>query len=124
MGQTSENGSGIKVLHWILDSRFGGARRLAQTTARQLRDYGVQTRFLLGQRSRNGWQPDGFEVFGCRDLHCLNVYLVLLLLILFSFYNHFLVANQIYLQVLFGFLFFRYNVVSPPAFRGAGARTT
>jgi len=37
----------------------------------------------------------------------LNLYLVLLVFILFSFYNFFLFSNQVYLQVLFGFLFFR-----------------
>jgi len=40
----------------------------------------------------------------------LNLYLVLLALILFSFYNFFLFSNQVYLQILFGFLFFRYEL--------------
>lgn len=52
-----------------------------------------------------------------RCLAYLNLYLVLLVLILFSFYNFFLFSNQVYLQVLFGFLFFRYALPSgdPPA---------
>lgn len=45
-----------------------------------------------------------------RSFPCLNLYLVLLLFILFSFYNYFLFSNQVYLQVLFGFLFFRYEL--------------
>jgi oligosaccharide repeat unit polymerase len=40
----------------------------------------------------------------------LNLYLVLLVFILFSFYNFFLFSNQVYLQVLFGFLFLRYRL--------------
>jgi oligosaccharide repeat unit polymerase len=40
----------------------------------------------------------------------LNLYLVLLVFILFSFYNFFLFSNQVYLQILFGFLFFRYRL--------------
>jgi len=40
----------------------------------------------------------------------LNLYLVLLMLILFSFYNFSLFSNQSYLQMLFGFLFFRYEL--------------
>lgn len=45
-----------------------------------------------------------------RGLPYLNLYLVLLVFILFSFYNFFLFSNQVYLQILFGFLFFRYRV--------------
>jgi oligosaccharide repeat unit polymerase len=45
-----------------------------------------------------------------RYTHYLNLHIVLLMLILFSFYNYFLVSNQIYLQILFGFLFFRYEL--------------
>jgi oligosaccharide repeat unit polymerase len=40
----------------------------------------------------------------------LNLYMVLLVFILFSFYNYFLFSNQVYLQVLFGFLFLRYRL--------------
>ena len=45
--------------------------------------------------------------------HYLNLYLVLLVLVTFSFYNYYLFSNQIYLQILFGFVFFRYAL--PPA---------
>jgi len=40
----------------------------------------------------------------------LNLYMVLLVFILFSFYNYFLFSNQVYLQILFGFLFLRYEL--------------
>jgi len=40
----------------------------------------------------------------------LNLYLVLLVFILFSFYNFFLFSNQVYLQILFGFLLLRYRL--------------
>jgi glycosyltransferase involved in cell wall biosynthesis len=61
----------IKVLYCILDSRFGGPHRLAQTTGRQLRQYGVETFFLLGQKSEDVWHPDGFEAFACRRIQCI-----------------------------------------------------
>ena len=47
-----------------------------------------------------------------RGFAFLNLYMVLLVLILFSFYNYSLMSNQVYLQVLFGFLFFRYELPS------------
>ncbi len=62
----------VRVLYCILDSRFGGPHRLAQTTARQLRSYGVETCFLLGQKSQDVWQPNGFEVFACRRIQCFT----------------------------------------------------
>jgi oligosaccharide repeat unit polymerase len=40
----------------------------------------------------------------------MNLYLVLLVLIIFSFYNYLLIANQYYLQVLVVFLFFRFRL--------------
>ncbi len=40
----------------------------------------------------------------------LNLYLILLLLILFSFYNYTLISSQVYLQILFGFILFRYRM--------------
>lgn len=51
----------------------------------------------------------------------LNLYLVLLVFILFSFYNFFLFSNQVYLQILFGFLLFRYEL--PDAMRRSCAWT-
>jgi len=67
-----DNEPRIRVLYCILDSRFGGPHRLAQTTARQLRDYGVETCFLLGQKSQDLWRPEGFEVFARRHIQCFT----------------------------------------------------
>jgi hypothetical protein len=41
------------------------------------------------------------------------------MLILFSFYNFFLFSNQVYLQILFGFLFLRYRLPGSPESGGA-----
>jgi hypothetical protein len=40
----------------------------------------------------------------------MNLYLVLLILVIFSFYNYLLISNQYYLQVLLAFLFFRFRL--------------
>jgi oligosaccharide repeat unit polymerase len=57
-----------------------------------------------------GWLTAAVRHRACRYVHYLNLYVVLLMLILFSFYNFFLSSNQIYLQILFGFVFFRYEM--------------
>jgi oligosaccharide repeat unit polymerase len=41
----------------------------------------------------------------------LNAYVLLLVPILFSFYSYPLLSSQFYLQILFGFLFFRYEML-------------
>jgi hypothetical protein len=51
----------------------------------------------------------------CRYFHELNFYVILLVFILFSFYNYSLISNQAYLQILFGFIFFRYELKSAHA---------
>ncbi len=56
-----------------------------------------------------GWLTAAVQRQARRYVHYLNLYVVLLVFILFSFYNFFLFSNQIYLQILFGFLFFRYE---------------
>jgi oligosaccharide repeat unit polymerase len=56
-----------------------------------------------------GWLTAAVQAQARRYVHYLNLYIVLLMFILFSFYNFFLSSNQIYLQILFGFLFFRYE---------------
>ncbi len=56
-----------------------------------------------------GWATAAIRVQARRHLHWLNLYLVLLLFILFSFFNHFLISSQSYLQILFGFALFRYQ---------------
>jgi glycosyltransferase involved in cell wall biosynthesis len=68
----NQNEQRIKVLYCILDSRFGGPHRLAQTAGRQLRNHGVETLFLLGRKSDDVWQPNGFKVFACRHIQCFT----------------------------------------------------
>jgi oligosaccharide repeat unit polymerase len=48
-----------------------------------------------------------------RYFHFLNAYVFLLVPIIFSFYCYPLLSSQLYLQLLFGFLFFRYALVVP-----------
>ncbi len=71
-----------------------------------------------------GWLTAAVQSQARRYVHYLNLYIVLLMFILFSFYNFFLSSNQIYLQILFGFIFFRYDMpttrVSQETLRGAG----
>ena len=55
-----------------------------------------------------GWAVSALKAQAGRYFPLLNLYVVLLVFILFSFYNYFLFSNQVYLQVLFGFVFFRY----------------
>ena len=57
-----------------------------------------------------GWASAAIREKARRHFQYLNLYLVLLLFILFSFYNYYLSSNQIYLQILFGFLLFRYRI--------------
>jgi len=57
-----------------------------------------------------GWLTAAVQYQARRYVHYLNLYIVLLMFILFSFYNFFLSSNQIYLQILFGFVFFRYDM--------------
>jgi len=56
-----------------------------------------------------GWLTAVVQRRAGRHIHYLNLYIILLLLIALSFFNFFLVSNQIYLQILFGFVFFRYE---------------
>ncbi len=41
---------------------------------------------------------------------CFNLYLVLLIVLIFSFYDYLLVSNQLYLQVFFALLLFRFQL--------------
>jgi len=61
-----------------------------------------------------GWLTAAVQRQARRYVHYLNLYVVLLTFILFSFYNYFLMSNQNYLQILFGFLFLRYELKLPP----------
>ncbi len=72
MNGTSERPQPIRVLYCILDSRFGGPHRLAQTMGRQLRSYGVETFFLVGRKSQDVWRPDDFGSFVCRHVQCFT----------------------------------------------------
>lgn len=56
-----------------------------------------------------GWAVATVRMRARRQFSFLNLYLVLLLVILFSFYHFSLVSNQLYLQVFFGFVLFRYQ---------------
>jgi len=60
------------VLYCILDNRVGGPHRLAETVARRLRRYGVETLFLVGQKTTEVWRPDGFESFPCKHIQCFT----------------------------------------------------
>lgn len=49
-----------------------------------------------------------------RSFPFLNLYVALLAPVAFSFYSYPLVSSQFYLQILFGFVLFRYLLSSPP----------
>jgi oligosaccharide repeat unit polymerase len=61
-----------------------------------------------------GWLTAAVRHQAHRYVHYLNLYVVLLVFILFSFYNFFFSSNQIYLQILFGFVFLRYDLKTAP----------
>ncbi len=63
MDDTPGDKQPMRVLYCILDNRFGGPHRLAETTARHLRPLGVETLFLLGRKTDEPWRPDDFESF-------------------------------------------------------------
>jgi oligosaccharide repeat unit polymerase len=57
-----------------------------------------------------GWATCAVRLKAARSFAYLNLYLVLLAMIFFSFYNYYLVSNQIYLQILFAFVFFGFEL--------------
>jgi oligosaccharide repeat unit polymerase len=57
-----------------------------------------------------GWATAAVRARAHRDFQFLNLYVILLVVILFSFFNYFLFSSQIYLQILFGFVLFRYEL--------------
>lgn len=57
-----------------------------------------------------GWAACVIRPKAARDFAFLNLYMVLLVLIFFSFYNYFLMSNQVYIQIVFAFLFFRFQL--------------
>jgi glycosyltransferase involved in cell wall biosynthesis len=70
--EAPEGSRPIRVLYCILDNRVGGPHRLAETVAGRLRDHGVETLFLYGQKTGEPWQPEGFESFPCRHIQCFT----------------------------------------------------
>ncbi|MFN2157434.1 MAG: O-antigen polymerase [Anaerolineae bacterium] len=57
-----------------------------------------------------GWISSALRVRANLLLPYLNIYLILLVMIVFSFYNYLLVTNQFYLQAFFGLAFFRFRL--------------
>jgi oligosaccharide repeat unit polymerase len=57
-----------------------------------------------------GWLTAAIKDRASRYFPFLNLYVFLLVPILFSFYSYPLLSSQFYLQILFGFLFFRYEI--------------
>ncbi len=57
-----------------------------------------------------GWLGSALRSKASLFLPYLNIYLILLVLIIFSFYNYLLLSNQFYLQAFFGLVFFRYRL--------------
>lgn len=72
MDDTPGDKQPIRVLYCILDNRFGGPHRLAETTAQRLRQLGVETLFLFGRKSRDFWRPEGFASFWRRNIQCVT----------------------------------------------------
>ncbi len=62
----------LRVLYCILDSRYGGPHRRAETMSQQLRTCGVETFFLLGCKSQDVWRPADFGSFVCRHIQCFT----------------------------------------------------
>jgi oligosaccharide repeat unit polymerase len=60
-----------------------------------------------------GWLLAALHEPARRSFACLNLYVILLVPIIFSFYSYPLLSTQFYLQALFGFVFFRYALVRP-----------
>lgn len=56
-----------------------------------------------------------------RHFGFLNLYVVLFAFTLFSFFNYSLISNQVYLQIFFAFVLFRYRIDpdGAPAYKGA-----
>ncbi len=62
----------MKVLYCILDNRLGGPHRRAHAVAQRLRQHNIETLFLLGYKSGEVWQPDGFPLFLCKHIQCFR----------------------------------------------------
>jgi len=53
----------MRVLYCILDNRVGGPHRLALTMSRRLRQYDIETLFLVGRKTDDRWEPEDAQVF-------------------------------------------------------------
>jgi glycosyltransferase involved in cell wall biosynthesis len=62
----------MKVLYCILDDRCGGPHRLAHDVALRLREHDIETLFLLGCKTGEAWQPEGFRSFSCKHIQLLR----------------------------------------------------
>ena len=62
----------MNVLYCILDNRCGGPHRRAHAVARRLREYNIETLFLLGYKGGETWQPDGFPSCLCKHIQCFR----------------------------------------------------
>jgi glycosyltransferase involved in cell wall biosynthesis len=69
---TVGDGRQVRVLYCILDNRCGGPHRLAYAAACRLRQYGIETLFLLGHKGQETWCPEGFSLFLCRRIQCFR----------------------------------------------------
>lgn len=62
-----------------------------------------------------GWATCAVRPLAARRFAFLNLCVVLLVLLSFSFYNYFLMSSQVYLQVALAFLFFRFDLPTRPS---------
>lgn len=62
----------MKILYCIMDNRCGGPHRRAHATALRLREYGIDTLFLLGHKDDEGWHPEGFRSFSRKHMQLLR----------------------------------------------------
>jgi oligosaccharide repeat unit polymerase len=60
-----------------------------------------------------GWGTCALRRPARHNLAALNLYVILLVFIFFSFYNYLFISNQFYLQALFGLLLFRFDITYP-----------
>lgn len=59
-----------------------------------------------------GWAAAVARRGAAAFLPCLNIYVILLALIVFSFYNYLLISNQFYLQAAFALIWFRFDLTN------------
>lgn len=62
----------VNVLYCILDNRFGGPHRRSSGIARQLKEHGIETIFLLGQRTGEAPPMAGFRCLPIKHMQCIR----------------------------------------------------